>query len=194
MLAYQFLHAPETAAPGIPFLVLAAHDVAPYKLARLRRDGATVVTVDPITADWITPDQSRWRDVLTKLRVFQLVQYDKICFLDADTLLFDRMDGIFSDPNTDVRRTNESKEALHDHEGNLPTEYAFAGVPDMWSFEHAVPDVDAGEIDELVDEETRKEVEKELPSLNSGFFVARPDVGLFEYYASLLIEENKEKL
>lgn len=147
--------------------------------------------VDPITSDWITPNQRRWEDVLTKLRVFQLVQYDKICYLDADTLLFDRLAGIFLDPTTEVRRTNESKEALHDHEGNLPNDYAFAGVPDMWSFDHAVPM--KGE-EELVDEETRWEVEKEMPSLNSGFFVARPDLGLFEYYRSLLQEANKEKL
>jgi len=38
----------------------------------------------------------RFADTWTKLRVFELVQYDKVCYLDADMIIRKNMDEIFS--------------------------------------------------------------------------------------------------
>lgn len=175
MLAYQLLHSPTTGTnTSLPFLVFTTPSVAPHKIARLTADGATVIPVNPITSSWITPDQARWSDVLTKLRMFQQTTYSKICYLDADTLLLSRLDGVFSDPATIPHPTNDSKEALHDNEGPLPTSYALASVPDAWSYEHPIPPTN--------------------PFFNTGFVLLQPSLPLFDYYISLLSPANKEKL
>jgi len=59
LLAYQLLYAPETRsrkAIPIHFLILVAHNLPEHKRERLRRDGAPVVEVQLIGADWIVTD------------------------------------------------------------------------------------------------------------------------------------------
>ena len=38
----------------------------------------------------------RWEDTWTKLRVFELFEYETVCYLDADMALFKNMDSVFS--------------------------------------------------------------------------------------------------
>lgn len=168
ILAYQLLHAPETRSnASIPFIVLTTKDVSKRKRARLTRDGATVVVVDKLNADWVKLGSDRWVDVLVKLRLFQLTAYDKICFIDADMLVTAPLAGVFDDPATDVVRTKSEPTALKDDEASLPTTYMFAGKGDAFGYDHAIPPA---------------------PSdyLNAGFYVFAPSQALFQYYVSLL--------
>jgi len=168
VLTYQLLHATATRTNhSIPFLVLVTSDVSQRKRARLAQDGATVILTDKLDADWVKPGAERWRDVLAKLRLFQLTAYKKICFIDADMLVTRPLDGVFDDPATDLMRTKHEPHNVKDDEAALPVTYMFAGKADAWSYEHDIPPA---------------------PSdyLNSGFFVFTPSRQLFAYYVSLL--------
>lgn len=89
VLAYQFLHAPDTRTThGYPFVVMVAAEVSESKRERLRKDGAIVVEVEPFeVADWFQVPNAQWRSVLTKMRVFELTQFEWVVLLDGDTQL-----------------------------------------------------------------------------------------------------------
>ena len=76
---------------------------AERKRRRLEADGAKVIVVEKLALDWVKV-RKQWQDVLTKLRLFELVQYDKILFLDSDTLITKRMDNIFDDPAAQLQQ------------------------------------------------------------------------------------------
>lgn len=175
VLAHRLLHAPSTRSNhSIPLLVLVTPDVAPVKRDRLARDGATVIVADTLRADWVVPGSDRWRDVLTKLRLFQLTQYKKICFIDADHLVTAPLDGVFDDPATDLLRTRHEPLAVRGDEPPLPPTYMFAGKADANGYGHEVPPPQPGS-----------------DYLNSGFYVFQPSKLLFDYYVGLLGLERR---
>lgn len=168
VLTYQLLHSARARTNNsIPFLVIVTSDVQPHKRARLVADGATVVEVEKLNASWVHPGADRWRDVLSKLRLFQLTQYKKICFIDADMLVTERLDGVFDDPATDLLRTKQEPTYFRDDEATLPPSYMFAGKADAFGYDHDIPP-------------------RPSDYLNSGFYVFAPSVALFDYYISLL--------
>ncbi|GAB7349490.1 hypothetical protein MBLNU459_g0201t1 [Dothideomycetes sp. NU459] len=171
VLAYQLLHSPTAGTnASIPFLVLVTADVSERKRQRLRLDGATVVPVDKLAADWVHPANARWADVMTKLRLFELVQFAKICFVDADTLVTRRLDGVFHDEATLLQQhTLADPRAVRPDEAALPRTYMLATHADYWGYDHAFPPVNAA-----------------ADYLNCGFFVFAPSRRLFDYYLSLL--------
>lgn len=175
VLAHRLLHAPSTRTnSSIPFLVLVTPEVAAHKRDRLARDGATVIVADTIRAGWVVPNSERWKDVLAKLRLFQLTQYKKICFIDADHLVTGPLDGVFDDPATDLLRTKHEPLAVRSDEKPLPPTYMFAGKPDVFGYEHELPPPQPGS-----------------DYLNSGFFVFQPGKMLYEYYIGLLDLEGR---
>ena len=77
-------------------VVLTTKGVSEWKRARLRKDGAVVIIVDDVPLpDWFSIDNPKWIDVITKLRVFQQIQYKKILLFDVDVLSIRRLDGVF---------------------------------------------------------------------------------------------------
>ncbi|KAK5141576.1 hypothetical protein LTR04_002549 [Oleoguttula sp. CCFEE 6159] len=175
VLAYQLLHSPSIGTnSSIPFLVLVTEDVSERKRKRLTLDGATVVVVDKLVAEWVHPGADRWRDVLAKLRLFELTSYAKICFIDADTLVTKRLDGVFYDEATMLQMTLSNPAELKDDEAPLPRSFMFASKPDAWGYEHAYPPVPP-----------------ESDYLNCGFFVFTPSKELFAYYMSLLAIKDR---
>lgn len=66
---------------------------------------------------------------MTKLRLFELYQYDKVVFLDSDTLITRRMDGIFDDSAAQIQQNkgDKSPEKMPADEGAQPETYLFAG-------------------------------------------------------------------
>ncbi|GAM87586.1 hypothetical protein ANO11243_056130 [Dothideomycetidae sp. 11243] len=169
ILAYQLLHAPETRLrnPDIPFLVLVTSNVKESARDRLRKDGATVIEVPQLDADWLAPGKLTWSKTMTKLRLWELVDFDRIAFLDADHLLVRPMDDIFSDPAVEEQVTKPSDTI--DVTAPLPSTYVFAGNNDYMH----IP---------------RK---NEQPwhydgNLCAGFFVIKPDVDLLRHYISFL--------
>ncbi|KAF1355361.1 nucleotide-diphospho-sugar transferase, partial [Delphinella strobiligena] len=174
VMIYQLLHSPTAATnTSIPFLVLCTTDVSPRKRARLASDGATVIVVDKLAADWVHPSADRWRDVLAKLRLWEQVSYEKICFIDADMLVTKNLDAVFWDPATSVRTTLSNPSEIKGDEANLPPTYAFASRADLWGFDHPYPPPETNTY------------------LNCGFFVFTPSIQMFAYYTSLLAVEGK---
>ena len=93
VIAYQILHAPETRCNrSISFVVLVTSTVSESAKQQLRLDGANVVEAEDIPLrSWIRTDVTRWKDQFTKLRLFEMIEYDRILFIDADTLIQSKM-------------------------------------------------------------------------------------------------------
>jgi len=169
LLAYALLHDPTTrTVHDLPLLILTTPDVSPSHLTRLTALGAAIIPVPHLHAPGITPGSLRWRDVLSKLHLFNLTAYRKICFLDADTLVTGALDGVFEDAGTMMQYTAEDAAQLHADEAPLPGKYIFAAHAEALGFyDHAIPP-------------------PPHDYLNAGFFVLGPSTTLFEYYTSLL--------
>lgn len=169
VLAYQLLHS-KTASTNnsIPFLIVCTRDVSKRKRDRLKKDGATVILVEKLQQDWVKAADPRWIDVLAKLRLFQLTDYSKILFIDADTLVTAPLDGVFLDESTLTQGTKAIPDQTREDEAELPRTYMFATHADYWGYDHAYPPP------------------ADLTYLNCGFFVFTPSLVLFNYYMSLL--------
>ena len=169
VLAYRLLHSKSAGTNNsIPFLVLCTQDVSKRKRDRLKKDGATIVLVEKLQADWVHANVERWADVLAKLRLFQLTEYSKICFIDADTLVTKPLDGVFFDEATLTQATLPNEAQIKADESELPRTYMFATHGDFWGYDHPYPPT------------------TDLNYLNCGFFVFTPSLVLFNYYISLL--------
>ncbi|GAB1731674.1 hypothetical protein NU195Hw_g4718t1 [Hortaea werneckii] len=169
VLAYQLLHSQSAGTNNsIPFIVMCTEDVSKRKRDRLKKDGATIVVVKKLESDWVNPAVERWKDVLAKLRLFQLTEYNKILFIDADTLVTASLDGVFYDESTLMQATLANPEHIKEDEAAMPRTYMFATHGDYFGYDHPYPP------------------DQNLDYLNCGFFVFTPSKVLFEYYLSLL--------
>lgn len=180
VLTYQLLHALRTRTnTSLDVVVLATTDVKPSKLARLASDGARVLVVDRLSSPWIKSEEPRWADVLTKLRVCALTEYEKVLLLDSDMLLVDRMDGIFADAST---KPQAPIITLADpSEPALPATYMLAAQPIQNQRVHPYPP-EPGDY------------------FSAGFFLCQPSLVLYEYYLSLTrssattVEKDEEEI
>jgi len=171
MLAYQLLHDPATRTKqSIPFLVAVTDEVTQRKRDRLAADGAVILPVEKISFSWILASRNRWRDVLSKLRLFQLTQYERIFFLDSDMLIVKCMDGIFADPAS-VLALNANKTERTD-EGPQPTSYVFAGVSGQGGYDHPWPP-------------------RKGRAVNAGFILFQPSIDLFNHYMTVAAIEGR---
>lgn len=142
ILAYQLLHAEETRTlTGIPFVVLVSPEVTQDKRQRLRMDGAIVLEAPKIDAGWMHTDVWTWQEMLTKLRLWELTQFERILFMDGDTVLTKPMDSIFDDPATQIRASGENQDQIREDEASLPKNFLFAAFQEM-NHEHSYPPVD----------------------------------------------------
>ncbi|MCJ1250704.1 hypothetical protein MMC30_007932 [Trapelia coarctata] len=140
LLNYQLLHSPHTRTrlrPPIPLLVLTLPSVPASQVATLVAEGATIVPVQPLdlppTFDQSTIKRSRFRDVLAKLRLWQLTQYDKILALDADTIILSPLDSIFDDPELSTPMpTVQNGSSLVALPPPLPSTYLLSASADTW--------------------------------------------------------------
>ena len=175
ILTYQLLHAPETKSKdtSTPFIVLVTDRVPEWQRIRLRRDGATVIHAPYLNASWINAAIPGWDQVLTKLRLWELTEFERICFLDADTQLTAPLDGVFVDQAVATQVTNTSSTNIQADEASLPSTFVFAGVPEMKQVHHYPPAANGSDFPN--------------PNyLNAGFFVFAPDVKMLEYYKSIM--------
>ncbi|KAF2766897.1 nucleotide-diphospho-sugar transferase, partial [Teratosphaeria nubilosa] len=170
ILAYQFRHAIGTKSK-VPFVVLVTPDVDHRKRQQLERDGALVHEVETVTPGLLVPSLERWEDVLTKFRLWELTQFERIAFIDADMFLFRNIDHIFNDPAAKVQQTCKAAKRTDDA---LPATYVFAGYAEQ-TLNHSYPPVKPGP-------------EHDVPFpwyFNTGLFITRPDPILYAYYLSL---------
>jgi alpha-N-acetylglucosamine transferase len=64
---------------------------------RLKKDGAIIHSVEFLhTANdsWIHAKLHRWNDVMTKMRAWEITQYDRIIMLDVDSMLRKSLHGV----------------------------------------------------------------------------------------------------
>ncbi|OJD33249.1 glycosyltransferase family 8 protein [Diplodia corticola] len=172
LLNYQLRHAPETRTRrGLPFVVFVTPAVEHAKRSVLLAEGADVVEIAHLGADWIHPPQQRWADVLTKLRMWEFEDaYDRVAFLDSDMLLTAPLDGLFDEPAAAApRRTLDRPNATLPDEAPLPGSYVMAGVPQadllQWPSFARTPN---------------------YAQMNAGLMVFKPSRALFAHYESVL--------
>jgi alpha-N-acetylglucosamine transferase len=183
VLAYQLLADPETKTHhSIPFVVMVTKSVPRHQRQQLVLDGATVVFVEDVALPWWIRQRlrrpSRFGDQFTKLRVLQMLEYDRVLYLDADTLLMRSLDGIFQDPavitpsNTQISRHS----IFAGDDAPMPAQYVFAARPDNGrsndgssggSYEHPIPPM-------------------ERDQLSAGFWIAAPSNELYNHYMSVM--------
>ncbi|WPG97355.1 nucleotide-diphospho-sugar transferase [Acrodontium crateriforme] len=179
ILAYQLLHAPETRSQqDIPLVVLVSPHVTQFKRERLQRDGAIIYEAPVIGSDWIKTDVATWAQCMAKLNLLKLTQFDRVAFLDSDTVLTGPLEGVFEDPAVALQTTGKNPKAIMADEAPMPETYSFAAMVEM-NHEHNYPPT---------------EEHHDFPNinyLNAGFFVVQPSIQLFDYYLSLTKLENR---
>ncbi|KAJ9639069.1 hypothetical protein H2204_003977 [Knufia peltigerae] len=178
VLLYQLLHHPTTKSNNsYPLLVLVPKHVDRNKTDILEREGATVVHVDVLNPDdstWVRPARASWAEQFTKLRLFNMTEFDRIAFVDSDMLLVTSLDGMFEEGVVQTpalsalaQRENDDDDRIKPDEASLPAEYVFVGVSDAGGpHRHSVPE--------------------EHDNVNGGFWVMRPDPVLYRYYLSVM--------
>jgi alpha-N-acetylglucosamine transferase len=184
VLSYQLLLDPETKTnQSIPFVVMVTRLVPKLQRQRLALDGATVVSVEDVPLPWwirqrLRRDPSRFGDQFTKLRIFQMLQYDLVLYLDADNLLMKPLDGVFEDDACRPSDARTIKPSMFERDRSFtpPAQYIFAARPENGrssdgttggSYEHPIPPI-------------------ERNRLSAGFWVGAPSNELFNYYMSVI--------
>lgn len=178
ILAYQTLHAEATKCrKRTPFVVIVTPDVSEDKCKQLTSDGALVIEPeDVILPSWIPTERELWKSHFTKLRAFQMTEYERIVMLEANHVLTRPLDDLFDDPAASIpQNTTISKEGAQDDLEGLPEQYSFAArTSNEWNGnrEHPVPP-------------------KSGDSLSASFWVAAPSFTLHDYLASLLSQHRR---
>lgn len=169
-LTYQLRHSPRTRLdPSIPFIILVTDDVSAASRERLTKDGAIVIPVEKVETN-LTVTESRWKDCWTKLRLFDpdIVPYERVLFMDGDTVLTRPIDGVFDDPAAQFMYTLWNDDEVKPDEEKLPERYLFAGKTEAGTYEHSFPPDTSGNY------------------LNAGFFIYSPSHEIMKYYMSVL--------
>jgi len=121
-----------------------------------------------LNADLVIADADRQRDLLPKLSLFQLVQYSKILFIDANTLVTKPLDSVFHDEGTLTQATGTYPETIKEDNGVLPRTCMFSTHGDLQESDHPCPP------------------DPNLDYSNGGFLLFTPSKVSFDYYLSLL--------
>jgi alpha-N-acetylglucosamine transferase len=100
------LLASQKRSKNIPFIVLATKGVSEAKREHLHRDGAIVLIVDSVEKlGLVKGGASNGEQVLDKDCLWEIVQFDQICFMDGDTVLNRLSDDIFLEPAAALHQT-----------------------------------------------------------------------------------------
>ena len=174
ILTYQLLHGAETRCEKpVTFIVLVTDTVSQHKREQLAQDGAKVVLVKDIPLRWwIKTGVTRWKDQFTKLRLFQMVEYDRILFLDADSLITRRLDDIFDEPvvrNPYEPLLDRTAEVKTD-EMRLPAHYMFGARSD----------------NHMTGQRAHPFPPMETEAFSAGFWVMAPSHEMFTYLLSVM--------
>lgn len=83
----------------LPRVVLVTHDVSDDARRRLIAGGWQIREVEPIGNPAANVLMPRFANVFTKLRVWELIEYQKVVFLDGDTVVVHPIDELFERPS-----------------------------------------------------------------------------------------------
>jgi alpha-N-acetylglucosamine transferase len=177
ILIWQLLHKPDTRTK-YDVIVMVTPSVSQHRRERLEKDGATVMLVDFVRGkhdEWIHGGDPRWADLMTKFRVWQLTEYDKVLLMDGDSMLRSSLDGVFEDPATRPQKTDfhHPNATVLDGQKPFPETYVLAAGSEVWDSTHEFPPFHGGGL-------------KGYGNFNAGFFIIQPNLAAYEYYVSLL--------
>ncbi len=84
----------------VPMVAMVTEDVSQEARARLMEQGWRIRNVEPVRNPSPATMQlfPRFDNVFTKLRAWELTDFDKVVFLDADTLVLQNIDELFDRP------------------------------------------------------------------------------------------------
>jgi glycogenin len=83
-----------------PLLVLTTPNLADRTFQLLNHHGIAYRPIPPIALDTALPShQARWQATYSKLQIFNQIQFDKLVYLDADMLVYQNLDELFSRPH-----------------------------------------------------------------------------------------------
>lgn len=174
ILTHQLLHANSTKCNSntTTVLVLCSESVPKDQKDTLRQDGATVVEVRDVPVNWwIHSGDSRWQENFNKLRIFEMTEYKRILYLDADTLLTEPVDRIFDEPEVETLAPKlDRKDQIKWPESSLPSQWLFAARSDnalTGKRQHTTPPL-------------------QTQSFNAGFFLIAPDREIFQHLLSVM--------
>jgi glycogenin len=87
-------------AARYPFVVLTTPNLADSTYQQLQQSGIAYQPIPPIALDTALPThQARWQATYSKLQIFNQTQFDKLVYLDADMLVYENLDELFSKPH-----------------------------------------------------------------------------------------------
>jgi alpha-N-acetylglucosamine transferase len=164
LLTFQLLRNPCTRnrIDNIPFLVLVTPDIPQRHRDILSREGATVVPMESLDFSW---GSSKYSDaVLAKLNLWKLEKYDKIAFLNVDSVIFRPIHDIFEDHATAMRATTNPTR-------KMPKSYMIAAPKDSRMNLNA----------QLV---SGQELYQQS-HMNNGLFILHPSRDLYDYYVGM---------
>jgi alpha-N-acetylglucosamine transferase len=181
IVIWQLLHNPSTKTTnGADVFVMVTPGVSESRIARLKKDGVQVRPVEVVHAPgdhWIVPDAPRLRDMMAKIRLWEMVEYSRILFLDSDFVLRSSLDGVFNDPRTQRVRTLDKETSNYtqlEGEAPLPATYLLASLPETSDSNHDFPPTNINTPEYM----------------NGGFFMLAPDLVMFEHFKSIMNIEN----
>lgn len=183
LLCWQLLHSPRTKVrnPNIDVVVMVTPSVSESRKERLKKDGALVLPVDSLHADWLkaTAHEKRWDELMAKLRAWQMTQYSRILLLDGDIILQSPLDAIFSDPGAQITPALDpaavkNKHAVPKDAPPLPKQYLLGGLGETHNHIHEYPP-------------SWENGGLQKPGyFNAGFFMLHPSEEAFAYYNHIL--------
>lgn len=100
LLVFALQHDPLTADPSRPVIVLTTPSVPASYSRKLEAEGAIVIEKPLITSLPMVQTNPRWKDVYTKLWIFNLTSYDRLVYYDADHLVLRPVDSIWEAENS----------------------------------------------------------------------------------------------
>ncbi|KAL5320373.1 hypothetical protein ACEPPN_011174 [Leptodophora sp. 'Broadleaf-Isolate-01'] len=174
-LHYQLKIAPQTRMEreDVVFLVVVTRAVDREKRERLERDGAKVMVVDDVKLPWwVRTGVKKWKDQFTKLRIFEMVEYERILFIDSDTLITRPIDGIFNEHiiQHPAQTLNNLTHQIKSDEALLPATYLFTARSD----------------NALAGERDHPFPPNSASIFSAGFWLAAPSNEMFTYLMSVM--------
>ncbi|KAF1828029.1 nucleotide-diphospho-sugar transferase [Decorospora gaudefroyi] len=173
ILIWQLVHKAETRTKH-DVVVMVTPTVSQARRDRLTKDSAIIHDVEFLHTpndSWVHAALHRWDDVMTKMRVWEMTQYDRILMLDGDSMLLKSLDGVFDEQAAQLLATKPSNNT------NLPPTYLVASNSEVWDSSHSFPPTHGTGL-------------KGAGNMNAGFFILAPSLPAFEYYKELLNTPN----
>ncbi|KAI9203438.1 nucleotide-diphospho-sugar transferase [Polychytrium aggregatum] len=84
--------------PGVEIFVLVTSDVSEKYIRKMRKMGMVVKPTTRLEVTAIGDTPTWWKQSMTKMNIFNMTEYDRIIFLDADGFVLKNMDSLFDLP------------------------------------------------------------------------------------------------